>query len=77
LPLLEHKSCDPAVVVDEAGRFVISLCSGHQGGAEAGTADCPADREQTEPELQLLWGSPVWICWAFLVGTKVKAIGLG
>lgn len=34
-PLLQHKSCDPAVVVmDEAGRFVISLCSGHQGGAD-------------------------------------------
>ena len=34
-PLLEHKSSDPAVVVvDEAGRFVISLCSGHQGGAD-------------------------------------------
>ncbi len=34
-PLLEHKSLDPAVVVvDESGRYVISLCSGHQGGAE-------------------------------------------
>ena len=34
-PLLQHKSCDPAVVVvDEAGHFVISLCSGHQGGAD-------------------------------------------
>jgi cobalt-precorrin 5A hydrolase/precorrin-3B C17-methyltransferase len=34
-PLLQHKSGDPAVVVvDEAGRFVISLCSGHQGGAD-------------------------------------------
>ncbi len=34
-PLLEHKSCDPAVVVvDETGQFVISLCSGHQGGAD-------------------------------------------
>lgn len=34
-PLLQHKSSDPAVVVvDEAGRFVISLCSGHQGGAD-------------------------------------------
>ena len=34
-PLLEHKSGDPAVVVvDESGRFVISLCSGHQGGAD-------------------------------------------
>lgn len=34
-PLLQHKSLDPAVVVvDEAGRFVISLCSGHQGGAD-------------------------------------------
>ncbi len=34
-PLLQHKSSDPAVVVvDEAGQFVISLCSGHQGGAD-------------------------------------------
>ncbi|HCF30367.1 MAG TPA: precorrin-3B C(17)-methyltransferase, partial [Cyanobacteria bacterium UBA11049] len=34
-PLLQHKSSDPAVVViDEAGKFVISLCSGHQGGAD-------------------------------------------
>ncbi|MGJ3250956.1 MAG: precorrin-3B C(17)-methyltransferase [Elainellaceae cyanobacterium] len=34
-PLLQHKSVDPAVVVvDEAGKFVISLCSGHQGGAD-------------------------------------------
>ena len=34
-PLLEDKSRDPAVVVvDEAGRFVISLCSGHLGGAD-------------------------------------------
>lgn len=34
-PLLQHKSCDPAVVVvDEKGQFVISLCSGHQGGAD-------------------------------------------
>lgn len=34
-PLLQHKSTDPAVVViDERGKFVISLCSGHQGGAD-------------------------------------------
>lgn len=34
-PLLQHKSTDPAVVVvDEAGKFVISLCSGHTGGAD-------------------------------------------
>ncbi|MBD1939915.1 precorrin-3B C(17)-methyltransferase [Microcoleus sp. FACHB-68] len=34
-PLLQHKSTDPAVVVvDETGQFVISLCSGHQGGAD-------------------------------------------
>jgi cobalt-precorrin 5A hydrolase len=33
-PLLRHKSRDPAVVVvDEKGRFVISLLSGHLGGA--------------------------------------------
>jgi cobalt-precorrin 5A hydrolase/precorrin-3B C17-methyltransferase len=34
-PLLEHKSVDPAVVViDQQGKFVISLCSGHQGKAD-------------------------------------------
>jgi len=34
-PLLADKASDPAVVVvDEAGRFAISLCSGHQGGAD-------------------------------------------
>ncbi|MGL4378701.1 MAG: precorrin-3B C(17)-methyltransferase [Microcoleaceae cyanobacterium] len=34
-PLLEHKSIDPAIIViDEAGKFVINLCGGHQGGGE-------------------------------------------
>ncbi|MGH2414705.1 MAG: cobalamin biosynthesis central domain-containing protein, partial [Microcystaceae cyanobacterium] len=34
-PLLQDKSGDPAVVViDQVGRFVISLCSGHQGKAD-------------------------------------------
>ncbi len=34
-PLLKDKSSDPAVVVvDQASRFVISLSSGHQGGAD-------------------------------------------
>ena len=34
-PLLQDKATDPAVVVvDEAGQFVISLCGGHQGGAD-------------------------------------------
>ncbi|MBD1931278.1 MULTISPECIES: precorrin-3B C(17)-methyltransferase [Cyanophyceae] len=34
-PLLQDKSRDPAVVVlDENGKFVISLCSGHQGKAD-------------------------------------------
>ncbi len=34
-PLLRDKATDPAVVVvDEAGNFAISLCSGHQGGAD-------------------------------------------
>jgi cobalt-precorrin 5A hydrolase/precorrin-3B C17-methyltransferase len=33
-PLLKDKSSDPAVVVvDGEGRYVVSLCSGHQGGA--------------------------------------------
>ncbi|MGQ9837353.1 MAG: precorrin-3B C(17)-methyltransferase [Cyanobacteriota bacterium] len=35
-PLLHNKQMDPAVVVvDEAGRWVISLCGGHLGGADA------------------------------------------
>jgi len=34
-PLLQHKFSDPAVVVwDQTGKFVISLCSGHQGGGD-------------------------------------------
>jgi len=33
-PLIKHKTVDPAVVVmDEGGRYVISLLSGHLGGA--------------------------------------------
>ncbi|MEL6162394.1 MAG: precorrin-3B C(17)-methyltransferase [Cyanobacteria bacterium J06628_3] len=33
--LLKSKSTDPAVIViDETGKFVISLCGGHQGGAD-------------------------------------------
>ena len=34
-PVLQHKHRDPAVVcVDDAGRFVVSLLSGHVGGAD-------------------------------------------
>ena len=34
-PLLQAKSIDPAiVVVDEMGKFAISLCGGHQGGGD-------------------------------------------
>jgi cobalt-precorrin 5A hydrolase/precorrin-3B C17-methyltransferase len=34
-PYLKDKSQDPAVIaIDSEGRFVISLCSGHQGGAD-------------------------------------------
>ena len=39
-PLLEHKHHDPAVVcVDDAGRFAVSLLSGHLGGADALTQE--------------------------------------
>ncbi len=35
VPLLEHKLCDPGVVVvDPLGKFVVSLCGGHSGGAD-------------------------------------------
>lgn len=35
-PLLGDKSCDPGVVcVDDAGRFAVALCGGHEGGANA------------------------------------------
>ncbi|MFK8185547.1 MAG: precorrin-3B C(17)-methyltransferase [Phormidesmis sp.] len=38
-PLLTHKADDPAiVVVDQAGKFAISLCGGHQGGGDRLTA---------------------------------------
>ncbi len=34
-PLLQDKGTDPAVVVvDEGGKFAISLCGGHQGGSD-------------------------------------------
>lgn len=32
-PWVRSKLSDPAVVVDDAGRFVVSLLSGHEGGA--------------------------------------------
>ena len=39
-PLLTDKHTDPAVVcVDEAGRFAIALCGGHEGGANDLAAD--------------------------------------
>jgi len=40
-PLLEGKDRDPAVVVmDDAGRFAVSLLSGHLGGANELAAQC-------------------------------------
>lgn len=40
-PLLKGKDEDPAVVaVDDAGRFAVSLLSGHLGGANALAASC-------------------------------------
>jgi cobalt-precorrin 5A hydrolase/precorrin-3B C17-methyltransferase len=34
-PHLQHKAIDPAVVViDDRGKFVISLCGGHLGGGD-------------------------------------------
>lgn len=39
-PYLKHKSKDPAVlVIDETGKFCISLLSGHAGGANAFTEE--------------------------------------
>ena len=34
-PLLQYKATDPAIlIIDPQGKFVISLCGGHQGGAD-------------------------------------------
>ncbi|MBJ6725422.1 cobalt-precorrin 5A hydrolase [Geomesophilobacter sediminis] len=42
-PLLRSKDTDPAVVaIDDAGRFAISLLSGHLGGANALARSCAA-----------------------------------
>lgn len=42
-PLLQHKATDPAVVVvDEMGKFVISLCGGHLGGGDRLTREIAA-----------------------------------
>ncbi|MBF2029440.1 MAG: precorrin-3B C(17)-methyltransferase [Oscillatoriales cyanobacterium C42_A2020_001] len=47
-PLLQHKATDPAVVVvDESGQFVISLCGGHQAGADQLTRILAATMEAT------------------------------
>jgi cobalt-precorrin 5A hydrolase / precorrin-3B C17-methyltransferase len=47
-PLLQNKTIDPAiVVVDGAGRFAVSLCSGHQGGADALTRTIAAQLNAT------------------------------
>ena len=49
-PLLEDKATDPAVVVvDPLSRFAISLCGGHQGGAD----------QLTQQVSQLLEAQPV------------------
>jgi cobalt-precorrin 5A hydrolase / precorrin-3B C17-methyltransferase len=42
-PLLQNKATDPAVVVvDELGKFVISLCGGHLGGGDRLTREIAA-----------------------------------
>ncbi|MEM1256280.1 MAG: precorrin-3B C(17)-methyltransferase [Cyanobacteria bacterium P01_H01_bin.21] len=42
-PLLSNKYQDPGVVaIDDAGRFVVSVSGGHQGGADALTRQCAA-----------------------------------
>lgn len=47
-PLLQDKATDPAVVgVDEAGQFVISLCGGHQAGADQLARSIAAQLEAT------------------------------
>lgn len=42
-PVMQHKHTDPAVVcVDDAGRFAVSLLSGHIGGGDALTGEVAA-----------------------------------
>jgi cobalt-precorrin 5A hydrolase/precorrin-3B C17-methyltransferase len=42
-PYLQHKAIDPAVVViDDRGKFVISLCGGHLGGGDRLTREIAA-----------------------------------
>ena len=64
-PYLQGKDTDPAVVVvDEAGRFAVSLLSGHLGGANelpgvatvlGGTAVITTATDVT--------GCRPWMCW--------------
>lgn len=65
-PLLQDKTTDPAVLVlDEAGRFVISLVSGHIGGANALALQIAAELGATSvittaTDLNGVWAADVW-----------------
>jgi cobalt-precorrin 5A hydrolase / precorrin-3B C17-methyltransferase len=50
-PLLNDKRADPAVIViDQAGKFAVSLCGGHQGGGDRLTQSI-SQRLSTQPVL--------------------------
>lgn len=65
-PFLQNKAQDPAVVVmDERGHFVISLVSGHLGGANALTAELSARLDAvpvitTATDINGVWAVDMW-----------------
>ena len=65
-PLLESKETDPAVVVmDDAGKFAISLLSGHLGGGNelANVAPSFPEPVRSSPPPPMPTTSPLSTCW--------------